>query len=171
MVGGAAVRPDVCPQPTAGTIVRLVCAFTFPLLGERFTVGDMAHLGYLPTSNLVVLGIWRISWGGSARCTGVGGAGSARLSFGDLLQEGPCGTGGVRPATGRMDPQKHNVGCLLVASKFPGRNWFPLGFWLGDGLGGWHWRAPLFLAKLSSVFRGSTTLPPVVLQSSGSPSR
>ena len=37
-------------------------------------------------------GVWRISWGGSARCTGVGGAGSARFAFGGLWQEGPCGT-------------------------------------------------------------------------------
>ena len=53
----------------------------------------MVRLGYLHTARLVVLGIWRISCGGSARCTGAGGAGSARFSFGDLLQEGPCSTG------------------------------------------------------------------------------
>ena len=89
----ASVRPDVCPQPTAGATVRLVCAFSSPLLGAGFTVGGMAHLGYLHIARLVVLGIWHISWGGSARCTGPGwGAGSARFSFGDLLQEGPCGT-------------------------------------------------------------------------------
>ena len=62
----------------------------------------------------------------------------------------PCGRG---PAAqeGGMDPQKHSVGCLLSASKFPDGNWFPLGFWLGDGQGRWRWRAPLFPAKLSSV--------------------
>ena len=33
-VGGqAAVRPAVCPQPTAGATVRLVCAFSAPFLG------------------------------------------------------------------------------------------------------------------------------------------
>ena len=69
---------------------------------------------------------------------------------------------GVRPAGG-MDMQKHSIGCLRSTSKFPGRNWFPLGFWLGDGQGKWRWRAPLFPTKLSSVVRGSTTLPPVVL--------
>ena len=47
-----------------------------------------------------------------------------------------------------------------------GRNWFPLGFWLGDVRGRWRWPAPLFPAKLSSALRGSTTLPPVVLQPS-----
>ena len=36
---------------------------------------------------------------------------------------------GVRPAAGGMDPQKHSVGCLRGASKFSGRNWFPMGFW------------------------------------------
>ena len=56
-------------------------------------MGGVACLGYLHTARLVVLGIWHISWGGWARCTGVGGAGSARFSFGDLLWEGPCGTG------------------------------------------------------------------------------
>ena len=37
-------------------------------------------------------GIWRISWGGSSRCTGVGGADSAHFAFGGLPQEGPSGT-------------------------------------------------------------------------------
>ena len=66
---------------------------------------------------------------------------------------------GVRLARG-MDPQKHSVGCFRGASNFPGRNWFTLGFWLGDGRGRWCWRVPLFPAKLSSVVPGSTTLPP-----------
>ena len=52
----------------------------------------MARQGYLHTARLVVLGIWCISWGGWARCTGAGGAGSAHLSFSDPLQEGPCST-------------------------------------------------------------------------------
>ena len=69
--------------------------------------------------------------------------------------------GAGRPVRG-MDPQKHSVGCLHGASKFPGRNWFPLGFWLGDGRGRWRWQASLFPAKLSSVVRGSTALRPVV---------
>ena len=65
---------------------------------------------------------------------------------------------GVRPARG-MDPQKHSVGCLRGASKFPGRNWFPLGFWLGDGRGRWRWRVPLFPTKLSSVLPGLSNFP------------
>ena len=66
---------------------------------------------------------------------------------------------GVRSAAGGLAPQKHRVGCLLVVSKFPGRNWFPLGFWLGDGRGRWHWRAPLFPTKLSSVVWGLSSSP------------
>ena len=45
------------------------------------------------------------------------------------------------------------------ASKFPGRNWFSLGFWLGDGRGRWRWRAPLFPAKLSSDIQGLSNSP------------
>ena len=48
---------------------------------------------------------------------------------------------------------------LCGASKFPGSNWFPLGFWLGDGRGRWRWRAPLFPTKLSSVVRGLSSSP------------
>ena len=89
----AAVRPDVCPQPTAGATVRLVCAFSSPLLGAGFTVGWCGPcLGYLHTARLVVLGIWRISRGGSTRCTGAGGAGSARFASDGPLREGPYGT-------------------------------------------------------------------------------
>ena len=54
---------------------------------------------------------------------------------------------GVRSAAGGLAPQKHRVGCLRGGSKFPGRNWFSLGFWLGDGRGRWRWRAPLFPIK------------------------
>ena len=67
--------------------------------------------------------------------------------------------GGSQTHCGGVDPQKHSVGCLQGASKFPGRIWFPLGFWLGDGQGRWPWRAPLFPAKLSSVVPGLSNSP------------
>ena len=38
---------------------------------------------------------------------------------------------GVRSAAGGLAPQKHRVGCLRSASKFPGRNWFPFGILAG----------------------------------------
>ena len=96
MVGGAAVTPDVCPQPTAGATVRLVCTLSSPLPGARLTVEWCGPcLGYLHTAKLVCCfdGIWRISQGGSTRCTGAGGADSAHFAFGGPLREGPCGTG------------------------------------------------------------------------------
>ena len=70
-----------------------LCVPSLPLSwGQNSLWGGLAHLGYLHTARLVVLGIWRISCGGSARCTGAGGAGSAHFSFRDLLREGPCST-------------------------------------------------------------------------------
>ena len=54
-MGGAAVRPDVCPQPTAGATVRLVCAFSSPLLGAGLTVEWCGPcLGYLHTARIAV---------------------------------------------------------------------------------------------------------------------
>ena len=64
---------------------------------------------------------------------------------------------------GSTEAQKHSVGCLHGASKFPGRNWFPLGFWLGDGRGGRRWLAPLFPTKLSSVILGISNSPSLCL--------
>ena len=46
-MGGATVRPDVCPQPTAAATVKLVCAFSSPLLGAGFTVGWRGPSGLL----------------------------------------------------------------------------------------------------------------------------
>ena len=111
-----------------------------------------------------------ISQGGSSRCTGAGGAGSARFAVGGPLWEGPYSTGreGGRPVGG-MDPQKHSIGSLRRASKFGVGNWFPLGFRLGDGRGRWHFPAPLFPTELSSAIWGSTTLPPVSSHSPHSP--
>ena len=118
----------------------------------------MVGLGYLHTARVVVLGIWRISWGGSARCTGAGGAGSACFSFRDPPGRGPVAPGGsqTRQRDGSAEAQ-HWVfaGCKQVPWQEP----VPLGFWLGDGRGRWHWRASLFPTMLSSVLRGSTTLP------------
>ena len=138
MVGGAAVRPALRPQPTSGATVRLVCAFSSPVIRAGFTVGWCGPcLGYGHTARLVVLGIWHISWGGSARCTGVGGVGSALFSFSDLLWEGPCGTGR------ELDPLLEGWICrstrwvLRGASKFPagtGSLWdFDCGMGEGDG--------------------------------------
>ena len=95
-MGGTTVRPAVCPQPTAGATVRLVCTLSSPLPEAGLTVewcGPVWATCTLPGLWCCFDGIWRISRGGSARCTGVGGADSARFAFGGPLWVGPCGTG------------------------------------------------------------------------------
>ena len=64
-----------------------------------------------------------------------GQEGQAQLAYPSVIcfGRGPDALGGNQSASRGMDPQKHSVGCLRGASKFPVRNWFPLGFWLGDG--------------------------------------
>ena len=114
-------------------------------------------------------GIWCISQGGSARCTEVGGAGSDHFADGGPLREGPCSTEReADPLEGWIHRSTALGVCTVQASSV---NWFPWGFWLGDGRGRWRWTEPLFPAELSSVFRGSTPLPPGILSLSHSPSR
>ena len=55
-------------------------------------VGPVWATGTLPVLWCCFYGIWRISWGGSARCTGPRRAGSARFAFSGPLLEGPCGS-------------------------------------------------------------------------------
>ena len=78
------------------------------------------------------------------------------------FRRGPAALGG-RQTLQRDGSTEAQRWVLRGASKFSDGNWFPLGFWLGDGRGRWSFPEPLFPAKLSSVLQGSTTLPPVVL--------
>ena len=165
MVGGAQSDLMSAPNPPLGPQSDWCVPF-LPLSQRQ----DSLWSGVAPvwaTCTLTGLwccfyGIWRISRGGLARCTGAGGADSACFASGGLLREGPCGTG--REAEPRRDGSTEaQHPCLHGASKFCDGNWFPLGFWLGDGRGRWRFPASLFPAKLSSVLQGSTTLPPVVL--------
>ena len=70
---------------------------------------------------------------------------------------GPAAAGGSQ--THQRDGSVEAQRWVFARSKFPGRNWFPLGFWLGDGRGRWRWRAPLFPTKLSSVVWGLSNSP------------
>ena len=164
-MGGDAVRPDVCSQPTAGATVRLVCAFSSPLLGAGFTVGWCGRLGYLHTGRLVVLGIWHISWGGLARCTGAGGEGSARFSFGDPLREGPCGTGRESdPLEGWICRSTALGVCAVQASSVMGTGslWILAGGWAREMV-----LARTFVPHLAELCRpGFNNSPSVVLQPS-----
>ena len=169
--GGAAVRPDVCPPAHHWGHSQTGVYLLFPSPWAGIHCGVMWPVW--ATCTLPSLWCW-----GSGVLAGVDRQGArrgrGRLSSLFLWRSASGGAlrhrEGVRPAGG-MDPQKHSFGCLCGASKFPGRNWFPLGFWLGDGQGRWHRRASLFPTKLSSVVWGSTTLPPIVHQPSRSLSR
>ena len=166
LVGGAAVRPEVFPQPTAGATVRLVCTLSSPLPGAGLTVEwSGLCLGYLHTASLVVQLGWDLAyypgWTRKVHRGGRGRLSSLCLRW-STSEEALQHWEGGRPVRG-MDLQKHSTGCLLCASNFGDGNWFPLGFWLGDGRGRWRFPASLFPAKLSSVLQGSTTLPPIVL--------
>ena len=103
-------------------------------------------MGYLHTARLVVLGIWRISWGGSARCTGAGGAGSAHFSFRAPLWEGPCGTGRESdPLEGWIRRSTALDVCAVQASSLTGTGslWdFGWGMGEGDGAGEHLWSPP-----------------------------
>ena len=74
-----------------------------------------------------------LAGGGWARCTGAGGAGSARFSLGDLLWEGPCGTGSqTRWRDGSAEAQLWVfVRCVPV----PWQKLVPFGWWIGEGDG------------------------------------
>ena len=116
------------------------CVPSLPLSWGRDSLwGGMLHLGYLHTARLVVLGIWRFSWGGSARCTGVAAAGSAHFSFGDLLREGPCGTRRESdPPEGWIRRSTALGVCVVQASSLEGTGslWdFGWGMGEGDGTG------------------------------------
>ena len=164
MVGGTAVRPHVCPQPTAAATVRLVCTLYSPPPGQDSLLSGVAPVWAtctLPSLWYCFNGIWCISQGGSTRCTGEGGQAQFALPW-----VVPCGRGpsapGWRQTVGGMDPQKHSIGCLGGASKFGEGNWFSLGCRVGDGRGKWRLPAPLFPCQALSL-QASTTLPPSIL--------
>ena len=79
--------------------------------------------------------IWHISPGGSARCTGAGGADSVCFAFGGLLWVGPCSTGTRREA----DPSEgwiHRSKALVQASSVRGNgSLWDFGWGMGEGDG------------------------------------
>ena len=139
LVGGAAVRCDVCPQLTAGAMVRLVCTLSFLFPGAGLTgvvwplSGLLAHCQACSTGSMGS-GQVHISQGGSSRCTGAGWVGLGRFAISGPLWEGPCST---RREAGLSEGWIHRS-TALGACTFRDGNWFPLGFWLGDERGRWH---------------------------------
>ena len=118
-------------------------------------------------------GLW--CWGsgvlaGVDGCTGVGGAGSACFSFGDPLQEGPCGT---RRESDPPEGWIHRSTALGVCEEqeVPWQEPVPFGILAG----GWAREMALvsaFVPRQAELCHpGLKTLPPVVLQPSHSLSR
>ena len=61
--------------------------------------------------------IWHISHGGSARCSGVGGADSGHFAFGSLLWVGPCGSRMEAGPSGGWTHRSTVLGvCVMKAS-------------------------------------------------------
>ena len=106
LVGGAPVRPDVFPQPTAGATVRLVCTLSSPLPGAGLTVDWCGPcLGYLHTARLVVLLPWDLAKGildGVDPQGAQGRKGQAQLALPLVFH---CGRGPVAPGE-RQTPRK-----------------------------------------------------------------
>ena len=139
-MGGAAVTPDVCLQPTAGATVRLIVYLIVPSPRGRTHCrvlwplsGLLAHCQACGAASMGsgVLAGWirKVHRGGRGRLSSL------------CLRWSPVGGAllhleGGRPIRG-MDPQKHSVGHLPSASKFGGGNRFPLEFRLRDGRGKW----------------------------------
>ena len=108
-------------------------------------------------------GIWHISWGGSARCTGAGRAGLARFAVGGPLQEGPCSTGReADPSEGWIHRSTALGVCAMQASSLTGTG-FLWNFGWGMEEGNDICQHLCTMAELSSVFLGSTALLPSVL--------
>ena len=82
-------------------------------------------------------GIWHISWGGSARCTGARGAGSALFAFSGPLQEGPCRTGReLDPMEGWIHRSTVLGVCMVQASSVMGTgSLWDFGWGMGEGYG------------------------------------
>ena len=102
--------------------IRLVCAFSSPLLGAGFTVGWHGPSGLLAHCQACGSGdlAYYLGWIGKVHRGRRGRLSSLflqRSASGGVL----CHREGVRPAAGGVTPQKHSVGCLSGASKFPGR--------------------------------------------------
>lgn len=79
---GPVVKPDPCPQPTAGAIVELVCMVIFPYLSDRshfgvvldpvrtaFTLpGLWHHFGWAQTKKILVVRQVCRERGGGTQC-------------------------------------------------------------------------------------------------------
>ena len=171
LVGGATVRPEFCPQPTAEATVRLVCAFSFPLLGAEFTVGWRGPSGLL--THCQACGA-----GGSGVLAGVyrQGAQGQRDRLSSLFLQrsasgGACGTGRESDPPQRDGSTEAQRWVFARCKQVPWQEQVPFGILAR----GWVREMALLSAfaprQAALCCPGSTTLPPVVLQPSCSLNR
>ena len=92
----------------------------------------MAHLGFLHTARLVVLGIWRIIWDGSAKCTGAGGVAQLTFPLEIRFGRGPVAPGGSQTCQtdGSAEAQRW---VFAQCKQVPWQELVPFGILLGDG--------------------------------------
>ena len=139
LVGPAAVRPDICPQPTIGATVRLVCTLSSPFPGAVLTVEWCGPcVGYLHTARLVVLLQWDLAKGVLTGMDPQGAQGGwGRLSL--LCHgEGPCSTGREAGPLERWLHRSTELSVWAVQASSVKGNGSLWNFGLGDGRGKWH---------------------------------
>ena len=140
LVGWATVRPDVCPHPPLGPQSDW-CVPYLPLTQGQ----DSLWSGVTPVWATCTLpglwccfdGIWHISWGGSARCTEMGGAALASFAGGGPLGEGPCSTRReADPSEGWIQRNTALGICVVQASSVMGTgSLWNFGCGMGEGNG------------------------------------
>ena len=150
------------PSPPLGPQSDWCVPYLPPLPGAGLTVewcgpsGLLAHCQACGAASMGS-GQGRISSGGSATCTGLGGAGLASFALSGLLWEGPCSTGREADLLeGSIHRSTALGGCTVQASSVTGTgSLWNFGWGMGEGNGACQHQA------LS--FQGSTTLPPGIL--------
>ena len=108
------------------------CVPSLPLsLGWDSLWGGLAQLGYLHTARLVVLGIWCITWGGSARCTWR--EGQAQLAFPLEIHfgRGPAAPGGSQTHRRRDGSTEAQRWVFVRCKQVPWQELVPFGILAG----------------------------------------
>ena len=140
LVGEAAVRPDVCPQTTAGATVRLVCTLSSPLPGQ-----DSLWSGMAPVWATCTRQVCGSASMGSGVLAGVdlqgarGWEGQTQLTFafGGPLWEGPCRTRREADLLERWIHKSTALGvCAVQASSVTGTgSLWDFGWGMGEAAG------------------------------------
>ena len=101
---------------------------------------------------------------------GAGGAGLARFSLGDPLQEGPCGSGSQTRCQ-NVGPAETQRWVFAWSKLAPWQGLVPFGILAGGGGRGMALGSIFVPRQTALSSRGSATLPPFVLQPSRFSSR